>query len=273
MSQQIATLFEPVIKWSGSKRSQSQKIVALFPKFSRYYEPFLGGGSILFQAKPDNATCGDICKPLIEFWQMLQDNPASLVKSYQQSWERLQTEGYMTFYEIRDRYNTKPNPHDLLFLSRTCVNGLIRFNKEGKFNNSLHHTRKGIQPERLQNIIHSWSKQIQNYEFIYGDYFETTKTATKDDLVYLDPPYFNNRGRYYGRIDHDDFLEFLEELNSKKIKFILSFDGSRGEKDYTVDLPRKLYKKHVLLDSGNASFRKVMDKKIEFVRESIYLNF
>lgn len=273
MSQQISTLFEPVIKWSGSKRSQAYKIVSLFPKFARYYEPFLGGGSVLFQARPAQATCGDICEPLIKFWQVLRDNPSSLIESYHKSWNRLQTEGYMIFYEIRDRYNKKPNPHDLLFLSRTCVNGLIRFNKEGKFNNSLHHTRKGINPERLHNIIYSWSDRIRNYEFIYGEYFDTIKTATKDDLIYLDPPYFNNRGRYYGRIDHDEFLKYLEDLNDKKIKFVLSFDGSRGKKDYTVDLPSKLYKRHILLDSGNASFKKVMDKKIEFVKESIYLNF
>lgn len=263
----------PVIKWSGSKRSQAVKIVSLFPNFERYFEPFLGGGSVLIQSKATAAICGDICKPLIDLWNLIKDNPSKIVEEYETRWTKLQHGGYTTYYDIRDEFNEKQNPYDLLFLSRTCVNGLIRFNNKGEFNNSLHHTRKGIHPKTLEKIIFQWSALIQKYHFVYGHYKETTTKITSKDFVYLDPPYFNTVGRYYGKITHEELIDYLEELNSKNIKFALSFDGMRGVKKYSSNIPKKLYTRHLLLDSGNSSFKKVMDKQTENVKESIYLNF
>jgi DNA adenine methylase len=268
-------MFQPVIKWSGSKRTQAEELAKLFPKFKKYYEPFLGGGSILYTLKGNvnPAVGGDICKPLIELWMLIQKDPIKLIKSYEKNWARLQKEGYQVYYEIRDRFNKNQNPEDLFFLSRTCVNGLIRFNKNGEFNNSLHHTRKGIHPDRAKKIILDWSEVIQGITFLNADYRETTKTATSNDFVYLDPPYFNTRGRYFGTINYEEFISFLEDLNNRNVKFILSYDGMRGNSVYLKDLPKHLYKRHILLESGNSSFRKVMDKKCELVKESVYLNF
>ena len=70
--------FNPVIKWSGSKRSQANEIVSLAPQFETYYEPFLGGGSVLYAMSPQNAVCGDICSPLISLWQLIRNNPEML---------------------------------------------------------------------------------------------------------------------------------------------------------------------------------------------------
>jgi len=268
-------MFQPVIKWSGSKRTQSRELVKLFPKFKTYYEPFLGGGSILYplQNNLSSAVCGDICKPLIELWILIQKNPEKLVRSYRLNWDRLQNEGYMVYYEIRDRFNKTQNPEDLFFLSRTCVNGLIRFNRQGQFNNSLHHTRKGINPDRVEKVILEWSKIIQKVEFVNLDYRNSTKRATEQDFIYLVPPYFNTRGRYFGTINFDEFVAFLDDLNRRNIRFILSYDGMRGNSIYLKDLPKHLYKRHIFLESGNSSFKKVMDKKCELVKESVYLNF
>ena len=136
-------MFKPVIKWSGSKRSQSEKIKNYLPEnFNRYYEPFIGGGSMLYSINPTNAVCGDICIPLIDLWNEIKTNPLALSQAYRYRWSRLQTEGYQVYYEIRDNFNQSQSPEDLLFLSRTCVNGLIRFNSNGKFNNSLHQITK-----------------------------------------------------------------------------------------------------------------------------------
>ena len=266
------TLF-PVIKWSGSKRSQATRIVSLFPKFERYYEPFLGGGSIMIRTGAKDAICGDICKPLVDLWNLIRDNPSKVIDSYESRWTTLQSDGYQVYYKIRDRFNHKQDPHDLLFLSRTCVNGLIRFNQRGEFNNSFHHTRPGINPQKLGEMIDRWSNIIQKFKFIHGHYSSITRNVTPCDFVYLDPPYFNTVGRYYGTIAHDEFINYLEYLTSENIKFALSFDGMRGSKKYFADLPKNLFRRHFLLDSGNSSFRKVMDQKIEKVKESIYLNF
>ncbi|MBP1764197.1 MAG: hypothetical protein H6Q65_1255 [Firmicutes bacterium] len=267
------TKIRPVIKWSGSKRSQAAEIVKLFPSFQKYYEPFIGGASVAYMAKPRNGICGDICVPLINLWNIIKLKPESLSLSYHEAWHRLQKAGHQVYYEIRDHFNQTQSPYDLFFLSRTCVNGLIRFNKNGEFNNSLHHTRKGIHPLTLNKILLDWSARMKNIEFRTGDYRATTMDITKHDFIYLDPPYFNTKGRYYGTIDYEEFLSYLEALNSKGIKYALSFDGIREETDYTIDLPKELYKKHIMLEAGNSSFKKVMDKRTEKVCESLYLNW
>lgn len=267
-------MFKPVIKWSGSKRSQSAKIKEYLPgKFNRYYEPFLGGGSMLYTINPADAVCGDICVPLIDLWNEIKNNPLALSEAYRFRWTRLQTEGYQVYYEIRDNFNKNRSPEDLLFLSRTCVNGLIRFNANGDFNNSLHYTRPGISPDNLEKIILDWSKYIQGAEFIAADYTLTTETAKEGDLIYLDPPYFHTKGRYYGTIDFDAFLAYLDRLNSRGIKYMLSFDGIRGEDNLTIELPKESYKRHVFIPSGNSSFKKVMGKESIQVLESLYLNW
>jgi len=264
---------QPAIKWSGSKRSQSAAILNNMPRFNRYYEPFVGGGSVAYAVSPDDGVCGDICEPLIDLWRAIQKDYEELYEQYRARWERLQNESYLVFYEIRDNFNETHDSADLLFLSRTCVNGLIRFNKNGEFNNSLHHTRKGIDPSRLKSILAIWSERVQGIDFRNGDYWETTQDVKANDFVYLDPPYFNTKGRYYGTIDYERFLEYLDWLNQRGVKYALSFDGKRGNTDYSVEIPKELYRRHLMLSSGNSSFKKVMDKKSETVFESLYLNY
>lgn len=269
-------MLKPVIKWSGSKRSQAEAIIKNIPDdFNTYFEPFIGGGSILYAIHPTKAVCGDICKPLIDLWCEIKDNPEKLAESYKLRWNRLQIEGYEAFYLIRDNFNRTHSPEDLLFLSRTCVNGLIRFNSKGEFNNSLHHTRKGIKPDTLKKIILDWSSRIEGATFFANDYKLTTESASSGDFIYLDPPYFHTVGRYYGTksINFDEFMLYLDSLNTRGIKYMLSFDGMRGNTDYTVELPKELYKRHEFVASGNSSFKKVMDKESQQVYESLYMNY
>src|SRR3989344_1201428 len=167
---------KPFIKWSGSKRSQAEKIISYFPEeIKTFYEPFLGSGAILGYFKPPKAVASDINEPLIKIWQLLQKNPKKIVDDYRKNWNTLQKIGHTFFYKVRDRFNSKKLPSDLLFLTRTCVNGLIRYNKSGEFNNSLHHTRRGIHPDRLEKFIFEWFTVIQKYIF---ENFEYKKNYT-----------------------------------------------------------------------------------------------
>lgn len=110
---------QPVIKWSGSKRSQSQIIKSYLPNtFNTYFEPFIGGGSMLYAINPKQAVCGDICQPLVDLWNAIKDNPVELADAYETRWKRLQNEGYQTYYEIRDDFNKNRSPEDLLFIKR-----------------------------------------------------------------------------------------------------------------------------------------------------------
>lgn len=267
-------MIKPVIKWSGSKRSQSEIIKSFLPDtFDTYYEPFIGGGSMLYAINPDKSVCGDICEPLIDLWKEIRDNPEKLAEEYRVRWNRLQDEGYTAYYEIRDDFNRDKSPYDLMFLSRTCVNGLIRFNEKGEFNNSLHYSRKGINPATLEKIIKDWSEHVKHVDFVSDDYTVTTASAKEGDIIYLDPPYFHTKGRYFGTINFNHFLQYLNDLNNRGIKWILSFDGKRGDEDYTVPIPEELYRRHILIPSGNSTFRKVIDKETEQVLESLYLNY
>lgn len=262
------------IKWSGGKRTQADEIVSYFPKdIKTYYEPFLGSGAILGQLKPDKAICSDINEPLITLWKIIQQNPAKAAKDYRIKWQNLQDKGHTYFYEVRGRFNRIQSPLDFLFLTRTCVNGLIRYNKKGEFNNSLHHTRKGIHPDQLEKIIFSWSEIIKNHEFYKQSYEMTTESAGVKDFIYLDPPYFNTGTRYFGTIDFDRFISYLKSLNKRGIRYALSYDGQRGDKSYLVQLPKELYERHIMLHSGNSTFNKVQNGKIEKVYESLYLNY
>jgi DNA adenine methylase len=264
---------QPAIKWSGSKRSQSQAILSYIPMFRRYYEPFVGSAAIAGALSPKSGICGDICGPLISLWKAIQTAPDEIAEQYSRLWEKLQSESPQAFYEIRERFNKNQDPADFLFLSRTCVNGLIRFNRAGGFNNSLHHTRRGIEPSRLKSLLADWSGRLQGIVFRNADYLETTADIEEGDFAYLDPPYLNTKGRYYGAIDYSGFLQYLRSLCQRKVKYALSFDGRRGKRDYSVDIPKELYHRHILLPSGNSSFKKVMGKKSEPVFESLYLNY
>lgn len=262
----------PVIKWSGSKRPLAARIAALLPEYRRYYEPFVGGGSMLAGAVPERAVCGDICGPLIKFWRMLQERPAAVSGGYRSRWRRLQEEGPPAYYAIRDRFNRTGDPLDLLFLSRTCQNGLIRFNGAGKFNNAIHHTRPGIRPGTLDGLIREWSRLVRGYRFVHAGYERSTRGAAAGDVIYLDPPYMGTVGIYYGRIDYGEFFGYLEGLNRDRIRWVLSFNGRRGGGDVPL-IPRRLYKRHHLLRSGASSFNRVITRRLVQVEESVYLSF
>jgi len=265
---------QPLIKWTGSKRSQAKKIISYFPKnISCYFEPFLGSGAVLGVLSPQKATCGDISDPLIKLWVMVQSDPGLIYQEYKKRWNNLQKYGYKYYYKVREQFNKNKSPHDFLFLSRTCVNGLIRFNRKGEFNNSLHHSRKGMNPERLKKILYQWHPVIKDYQFFKKDYVALTRLARKGDLVYLDPPYFNTKNSYEEQIDFNKFIDYLKDLNKRGIKFVLSFDGTRGNKEFFADIPKTIYKRHVLINSGLSPFNKVQNKKIEQVFESLYLNY
>jgi DNA adenine methylase len=264
-----------LIKWTGSKRSQANVIASIFPKANTYYELFLGGGAVLYNAtfSYNNLVANDLYEPLISLWKSIQKDPYGVYSTYEKQWRLLQEDFPEYYYIVRDRFNNKPNGDDLLFLSRTCTNGIIRFNKSGKFNNSLHVTRRGMHPKRFKNILYEWGKRLSDVEFRNSDYFEFLDTISANDFVYLDPPYYNSKNRYISNLDYEKFINFLYSLNRKGAKWALSFDGSRGDSSYLVSLGNDLYKQHLLIECGHSSVKKVLSSSNVMVQESLYLNY
>lgn len=265
---------QPVIKWTGSKRAIAPILSPLMPNTPRAFEPFVGGGAILPFHKAPHVFASDIIPELIALWVLIKESPEEVAKGYSKRWERLRAEGHIAYYDIRKNFNKTRNPVDLLFLSRTCVNGLIRFNNSGEFNNSLHHTRPGISPAKLKQILTQWSSCLTNVHFLHSDYRDALLDVRPGDFVFLDPPYAGTVGRYMPQdFDIPSFYSELERLNSLDVKWIVTFDGVAGQREYKSGIPEGLYLKKHLLPTGNSPFTKLMGTSIDAVYESVYLNF
>ena len=273
-------MFEPAIKWSGSKRSQAENILTYFPKeIDTYYEPFCGGASVLRRLlssdiKVNRYVCSDLNNGLIDLWNEIINNPKRVSSYYKKLWNELNQDDDKQrkkeyFATVRERYNREHNPLDFMFIMRTTTNGMPRYNRDGEFNNSFHVTRNGIIPETLEKIIYEWSELLNKnkVEFISCSYDEIK--PKEDDFVYLDPPYANTKGMYYGTIDYEKLWNWLRNL---PCKYVLSFDGISGEEDNTWNVPKDVYSRHEYLLSGNSSFKRTIGKSNDsIVYESLYL--
>ena len=219
------------------------------------------------------AVAGDIYAPLIEFWLLVRNEPERLITNYAMQWEALQADLPAYYYVVRDRFNEQKRPEDLNFLMRTCVNGIVRFNSEGDFNNSFHLSRKGMAPARFARIVQSWTTHLKGVEFRTGDFENTTADAAAGDFVYLDPPYGGNKQRYIENLDVIRLSHVLEDFNRRGVLWALSFDGARGKTAYDYTIPSDLYKRRTVLTSGYSAVSKVLNGPVELVEESLYLNY
>jgi DNA adenine methylase len=274
-------MYEPAVKWSGSKRTQAEKILGYFPReIETYYEPFCGGASVLRRLLSNEEIeihrymCSDLNAGLIELWKEIKEHPDKVSDWYEKLWKELNQDENKErkkeyFAKVRDRYNQEGNPLDFMFIMRTTTNGMPRYNKDGQFNNSFHVTRNGIEPSTLRDIVAEWSEllRINQVEFLSCSYTEIC--PDEKDFLYLDPPYYNTKGMYYGTIDYDEFFKWLRGVSCG---YALSFDGKAGTDDFTFAVPEDLYSKHEYLESGNSSFRRTIGKtKDTIVYESLYI--
>ena len=264
----------PVIKWFGSKRPVAEELSKHFRSCSTYFEPFVGGGAMLPFAKASKGFASDIIPELISLWNMIKDNPQEVANEYELRWNRLQQEGADVYYEIRDDFNKTKNCLDFLFLTRTCVNGMIRYNAAGEFNNSFHLSRPGINPQTLRQILLKWSIAIKKITFLNADYRECLSHAQKGDFIFLDPPYGGTKDRYTQQeFNLTDFYNELDRLNSIGAFWMLTFDGSAGDRQYAFAPPTEVYKHRFSVQTGISAFSKIIDKKKDVISESVYLNF
>lgn len=303
----------PFIKWSGSKRKQAPEIVDKFPKeINTYYECFLGGGSVLHELlnriylgeiKCNKIICCDINKDLINIFNIFKnkDTRQELYYYYCKLYYKLveladidntpdlyeQTKKcQVLYYQMRDKLNSLDfddplRPYIFYWISRTSYNGLIRYNPKGKFNSPFHvGGRFGITPEELKKVFDSWGNVIDNVdiEFICDSYDNVIKNAKEGDVIYMDPPYENTTGMYFiSTFDKNHMFDIMKELNDKKVKWLLSYDGKTGKEDRTANIP-KIYTNHLYINSGHSSFKRLNSKRIgtnpyDLVYDSLYINY
>ena len=314
----------PFIKWSGSKRKQAPYIVSQFPKeINTYFECFVGGASVFHELLNQIALgtitckhiiCSDINRDLIDVWNLFinKDTRKELFDFYVEYHYKLKERSLLKegekctdehirncqtlYYEMRDKYNTMIDNNDyskeramiFYWITRTCFNGLIRYNpKNNHFNASFHvGGRFGIGPDELKSVFESWGSVIDSFienggtiDFLCKPYNEVICNATKGDLIYMDPPYENIGGMYFcNGFDTDLFWNILMTMNMREVNWLLSYDGLSGEDDLTVDIPH-VYVRHEYVNSGHSSFKKLksntnkIKKNKDVVRESLYINY
>lgn len=234
-------LVAPFVKWVGGKRQLMSEIVELLPNtISRYQhvEPFIGGGSVLFHLQPRNAVINDFNTELINTYLVIKNHPEDLIKDLKK--HKNEAEYYYAIREI-DRTENFSNldlierASRIIFLNKTCFNGLYRVNNAGEFNVPF---GKYKNPNIINEpVIRAVSHYLNtnNIEIFNKDYLEILANTKKNSFVYLDPPYHpisessNFTGYIKGGFSMEDQIRLREAcdlLNSKGIKFLLSNSAS-----------------------------------------------
>jgi DNA adenine methylase len=181
---------EPFLKWAGGKRWLFRRYQNLFPKkIGRLIDPFIGGGSSFFYLKPATAVLSDLNADLIELYLAIREHPRRISKSLVH---------YHHAHSVHFFYKARANkPMDpvrraawLLYLNRTCWNGLFRVNLRGEFNVPIG-TKKTV--FMSMNEFDNHSRLLQHSVLLQSDFEAIIDYAKHGDVVFADPPYFENK--------------------------------------------------------------------------------
>jgi DNA adenine methylase len=252
---QILATPKPFVKWAGGKRQLIPILSQNLPgSFGTYYEPFLGGGALLFHIlyKKNDQRCSvsDLNSDLVLAYTVIRDRPDALITSLKNHEKNYLADSNSYYYLIRES-----NPRSaiektsrLIFLNRTCFNGLYRVNSKGKFNVPLgKYTNPNIVNEEN---IHSVSNILQSNRTSIKcrDFEAVLQEAKKGDFVYFDPPYqpvssTANFTSYTNKdFTYDDLRRLAElclKLDSKGCKVLLSNSDSKEVEDIFSEKPWK----------------------------------
>jgi DNA adenine methylase len=269
------------IPYQGSKRNLASQILRFFPKyFDTLIEPFSGSAAIslasAYYFKANKFIINDINKPLIELWKAIVNEPEMIITAYHDFWNNQIGNEENYYYKIREKFNENQKPEYLLFLLAKCVKAAVRYNTQGGFNQSMDKRRLGRKPESMRNDVLYASQLLKNkVQFYSSDYNDILNIATKDDLVYLDPPYQgtgkNGGFNYSANINTENFINALSELNNREIPFILSYDGRTGNKTYGVPLPTSLNLSKIEINAGRSSQATLLNR-IEITFEALFIS-
>lgn len=250
---------EPILKWAGGKRQIIDSVRHCLPitdMCNRYHEPFFGGGALFFNEAPhpEGSTINDINERLINFYRVVRDSPDELVeildsfdrpssdpdpsRNYSDHRRNRSYELKTYYHQQRELFNRRPNGEDfdpveeaalLLYLNRTCYNGLYRENSTGEFN-----VPAGDYSDpkwKLTNRIESVSEALTDVTILNQDFAYVLDTAEENDLVYFDPPYkpveksssfVEYHGSGFGEEEQDRLRDVAAKLNERGVYVTIS---------------------------------------------------
>ena len=225
-------IFVPPIKSQGIKTKLVSWISSNIEdlQYDRWVEPFMGTGVVAFNIMPKKALLCDSNPHIIQFYNSLKNKQitSKIVRKFlTDEGKKLLNSNGDYYYEVRNRFNSEKNSLDFLFLSRSCFNGMMRFNKKGGYN--VPFCKK---PNRFaKSLITKITNQVENISQIieHGDYTfklqefeETLKELEPNDLVYSDPPYIGRHVDYFDSWSEEEEILLKKGLIDSNVKFILS---------------------------------------------------
>lgn len=251
-----------LLKWIGNKHRFAREIVSYFPRnYKVYREPFLGSGAVLGALAPEKGIGSDNFKPLIEIWQMLRDAPTSLKKSYWDRWHAVTRGDKVKEYErIKANYNARPNGPDLLFLSRACYGGVVRFRKADGYMSTPCGIHNPISPASFAKRVDEWRERTAGTAFLLQDYKHAMGAACAGDLVYCDPPYTFTQSILYGAQSFSlaDLFRSIRECKKRGVFVALSIDGTKrsGGMVCNVEVPPGLFEREIMIHCGRSMLKR-----------------
>ncbi|MBC8520784.1 MAG: DNA adenine methylase [Methanomicrobia archaeon] len=267
--------------YQGSKRNIASDILQYFPSsINTLFEPFAGSAAISIAAamrgRAKRFYINDLNKALVDLIKKIVEEPEIIADQYVTLWTSQLDNPRLYYDDIREKFNLTGRSDYLLYLLARCVKGSIRYNANGEFNQSPDNRRKGMRPKTIRENILGVSHLLKGKSiFSSRNYRDVLELPTQDDLVYMDPPYQgvcgNRDTRYLAGIQFYEFVAELEELNNKRIRFIISYDGRTGEKMHGKKLPDYLELTHIEIEAGRSSQETLLGRNASTV-ESLYLS-
>ncbi len=261
-------LLSPVLKWVGGKRQLLSEIIPLIPSdCSTYIEPFIGGGAVLFELQPKKAIINDYNSELINVYNIIKEFPEELIQELKLHKDSNTSEHfyYVRGHDRNDEVFKKMTPVQkaarIIYLNKTCYNGLYRVNLSGQFNSPY---GKYKNPNIVnEQVIRAMSKYFNDNNIIIknGDFKEALKGVRKGAFVYLDPPYMpiSSSSSFTGYTDagfNEDMQislkEVCDKLNAKGVKFLQSNSDCEFIRELYKDYNIKIIKaKRNINSKGN----------------------
>jgi len=248
---------KPILKWAGGKRKLLPELMQRVPEeYNCYYEPFVGGGSLLFQLLPEKAVINDANTELVNLYQVIKNNPHALIEDMK---KHKNNEEY--FYTIRkmdrddetfSKLSDVEKASRILYLNKTCYNGLFRMNRSHHFNSPFgrYKNPKILDEETILGISDYFNKS--SIEIMTADFEVSLKKATKTDFVYLDPPYdpvsetanfTTYDGNEFGKSEQIRLKKCCDALDKRGVKFL----ESNSATDFILEQYQGYHIDHVLM--------------------------
>ena len=223
---------KPFLKWAGGKSRLLPQIRRFYPTaFNSYFEPFLGGGAVYFDIQPGTAFLNDINGALVSAYDNIKTQPSAVIAILQRL-QRKYTKGSeeerkALFYKVRDEFNAleialPQKTAYLIFLNKTCFNGMYRESSSGQFNVPFgrYENPRICDEENLLCV----SAQLRTGQLISMPFDKAVETARRGDFVYFDPPYHpltktSSFTSYHAQnfVEHDQrkLRQVFEELDNR----------------------------------------------------------